>query len=451
MTRFLTRLTPLQKLLLGYLFLLLLGCGVLNLEVCGSGDSTFIDHCFTAASALTTTGLTTLNVADTYKLLGEIVILLLMQVGGLGYMSLAGWLLLESNYGLKSREDAEEEEMVENDYTVPEGSDHRSFVIKLLWFTLICEAIGSIVLSLAFAAAGESTPVWKGIFTAVSAFCTAGFHLFDNSLHEFTENVPVNLAVMTLSLAGSFGFLFFVDVYDRLRGATNRLGISTRAISLVMAVSLVGVTATLMFYDPYFHTGGQENLGLLAGAFQAVSAVSTTGFSTVPIDRLSPASALLLTIFMFIGASPSGTGGGIKNTTAATAVAYVVAVVRRKRDVVLLGAKLPRRRIHLAVALLIANLVLVMFGGFVLLVRTPDASFAPIFEVVSALGTVGLSLGTTDTVDAGGKVLLMVLMMLGRLGTLSVIMALLGYSPNTREERDDGDGQSQDSDIAIEG
>ena len=392
MNGLLHRLTPLQKLLVDYLLLLGLGWLLLSLPFFRSADAPTIDHFFTATSALTTTGLSTVNIADEYSLAGQIVILLLIQVGGIGYMSLAGWLLLESNYGLKSREDEEEEEMVESDYTVPRGSDHRSFVIKLLWFTLACETAGSIALVLAFTGSGETLPVWKGIFIAVSAFCTAGFHLFDSSLHDFTGSVPVNVAVSALSLAGSFGFLFFVDVYDRLRGTTDRLSISTRAIFLVMTVSVVGVTATLMFYDPYFHAGGEEDLGLMAGAFQAISTVSTTGFSTVPIDRLSPASSLLLIIFMFIGASPSGTGGGIKNTTAATAVAYVVAVVRRKKDIVLLGAQLPRKRIHLAIALLVANLTLVLIAGFALLVGTPEATFAPIFEVVSALGTVGLSL-----------------------------------------------------------
>ncbi len=444
----LAKLKPLQKLLLGYLLLLVAGCGLLNLEACHAGTSSFLDHSFMATSALTTTGLTVLNVADSYTILGEILILILLQVGGLGYMSLAGWLLLESNYGLKGQ-DQEEERMVENDYTVPHGSDHRSFVVKLLWFTLASEAVGSVILSLAFSAAGEIMPIWKGIFIAVSAFCTAGLHLFDNSLHAFTDNVTVNVIVSALSLAGSFGFLFFVDVYDRLIGNTERLGISTRAIFLVMSVSLVGVTATLMFYDPYFRMEGADDLGLMPGAFQAISTVSTTGFSTVPIDRLSPASSLLLIIFMFIGASPSGTGGGIKNTTAATAVAYLVAVVRRRKDVVLLGAKLPQKRIHLAIALLVANLVLVLVGGFSLLVDTPDATFAPVFEVVSALGTVGLSLGTTGEVDSGGKMLLMALMVLGRLGTLSVIMAVFGYSPKSREKRDPGDGD--DGDIAIEG
>ncbi|PPK86032.1 trk system potassium uptake protein TrkH [Neolewinella xylanilytica] len=449
MIRLFHRLTPLQKLLCGYLTLLALGWILLNLPVFHSGGSAVIDHLFTATSALTTTGLTTINVADSYSFAGEIVILLLLQIGGIGYMSLAGWLLLESHYGLKSREDEEKEEMVESDYTVPRGSDHRSFLIKLLGFTLACEAIGAVILSVAFSAHGEELPVWKGIFIAVSAFCTAGLHLFDSSLHGFTDNVSVNLTVSALSLAGSFGFLFFVDVYDRLLGHTKRLGVSTRAIFLVMAVSLVGVTATLMFYDPYFNTGGEVDLGLMAGAFQAISTVSTTGFSTVPIDRLSMASTFLLTIFMFIGASPSGTGGGIKNTTAATAFAYLVAVVRRKKDIVLLGARLSQKRVHLAMALLVVNLILVLVAGFALLVGTPDATFAPIFEVVSALGTVGLSLGATGEVDAGGKVLLIALMILGRLGTLSVIMAVLGHSPNSAEHADSGDGD--DGDIAIEG
>ncbi|WP_157974290.1 TrkH family potassium uptake protein [Lewinella sp. IMCC34183] len=443
-----TKATPLQKLLIGYFVLLAVGCGALSLNICTSQSLSWLDSCFTATSALTTTGLTTLNVADTYSFTGQVVILLLIQVGGLGYMSLAGWLLMDSPYGVKSP-DREEAEMVENDYTVPEGSDHRTFLIKLLWFTVACELIGGIVLSFAFSAHGESMPVWKGIFIAVSAFCTAGFHLFTDSLQGFTDSVAVNVTVSLLSLAGSFGFLFFVDVYDRLRGTTERLGITTRVILLVMSVSLVGVTATLLLYDPYFRGGGRWQQDLMAGAFQAVSTISTTGFSTVPIDRLSAASYLLLTVFMFIGASPSGTGGGIKNTTAATGVAYVVSVVRRRRDVVLLGARLTQQRVHLAVALLIANLIAVVTAGFVLLVRTPDDSLAPIFEVVSALGTVGLSLGTTGEVGPSGKVLLMVLMILGRLGTLSVIMAVFGHSPQSGEVADPGDGQ--DGDIAIEG
>ncbi len=447
MTRLTRGFTPLRKLLLAYLSLLGLGWVLLSVPLSRTGSVSVMDNLFMAASALSTTGLTTVNVAETYSWGGELIILLLLQIGGIGFMSVAGYILLESNYGVRTDSEVEERNMVDMDYTVPSGDDYRQFLIRILRYTVVCEVAGSALLGFAFYQNGEEQAIWKGVFTAVSAFCTAGLHLFDHSLFDYRDSLLVNVTVSALSLAGSLGFLFLIDVYQRLRGKRDSIRLTSRVILLVMGVSLGLLLGLLLGYDRYFAGGVTGKVDVMAAVFQVVSTVSTTGFSTVPIDKLSLASQFLMVVFMFIGASPSGTGGGIKNTTAATAIAYVVAVVRRRESLFLLGGKLPPERVHLAIGLLLANLLLVIVGSGALLIYLDRTGFAPVFEVVSALGTVGLSIGDTSAIGGWGKGLLIVLMILGRLGTLSVIMAVLGYSPDSKEKDDDGE---REEDIAIE-
>lgn len=443
--------TPLQQLIGAYLTVLIAGGVALCLLPTQQPGAATLDHLFTATSALSTTGLTTVNVRDTYTFGGELIVLLLLQLGGIGYMSLAGTLLLESDYSVwqPGEEDDDDEEMVTADYSVPDRTDLRGFVKKILSYTLVCELIGSLVLAIHFSQAGMNDAVWRGVFTAISAFCTAGFHLFDTSLHDFTEDVMVNVTVSLLSLAGSFGFLFFSDVFDRIRGCRVHLSLSTRVIVLVMVVSVAMLSVSLYLSAETIRKDYTTPVAIMISIFTSISAVSTTGFSTVPISGLSAGSILLLILFMFIGASPSGTGGGIKNTTFATAVAFIVSVVRRKSGVLLLGQRLSDQRTHMAIGLFLACLFLAVCASAAILTDDPSLGQSGTFEVYSALGTVGLSLGATDRLSVFATWIIMLLMMIGRLGLLSVLMATIGKSPDT-EETDEADGASGD-DIAIDG
>ena len=448
MSIFPATLTSLQKLILTYLLILLFGGMVLQLPFLGERSAEALDHFFTATSALSTTGLTTVNVRDTYTFGGELVVLFLLQLGGIGYMSLAGTFLLDSDYGVKRQE--EEDEMVEADYTIPDRTNLRTFVQHILVYTVSCEVIGGIVLAYHFSASGVSEPIWRGFFTAISAFCTAGLHLFDTSLHSFAEDVVVNVTVSVLSLAGSFGFLLFSDVTQRLRGRKQRLSLSTKIICLVMAASVT--VLSLALYPDMVELNESMEVGTAAmvAVFTAVSTVSTTGFSTVSIAELGIISKLLIVLFMFVGASPSGTGGGVKNTTLATVIAFVVAVIRRRDGVRLLGVRLSDFRTRLAIGLFIAYLGVVVVASILLLLDDQSLAGKGIFEVYSALGTVGLSLGATGQLPVFSTCLIMVLMMTGRLGVLSVLMATVGKSPQS-EETTEADDEPAGEDIDIEG
>lgn len=447
--------TALQKLILGYLGLAIVGCAMLNIPGFQDQTATPIDHIFTAISALTTTGLVTIDTGPSYTLAGEVVIMLLIQVGGIGFMSLAGILLLESNYGLKEPEEDDEEEMVNADYTLPDRADLRGFIRKILYYTACCELIGGSLLAIHFSRLGLDEPIWNGFFIAVSAFCTAGLYLFAEGLGQFSDDTFFNVTVSALCLAGSFGFLFFSDVVDRLTGHKEKFSLTTYIIVVVMSISVLllwGVFCTKGAIGPKGADTTYE--ATLIALFTAISTVSTTGFSTTTIASFPAGSISLIVLFMFIGASPSGTGGGIKNTTLATAIAVLISVVRRHADTVLFNRKLSQYRIHLAIGLGIASVLTVTLASITLLINQPELGLSGVFEVFSALGTVGLSLGATAKLNTLSLVLVMGLMFVGRIGVLSVLMAAIGKSPNTKETEGDGDADRQgkeDDEVAIEG
>jgi trk system potassium uptake protein TrkH len=443
-------LNPLQKLICVYLSVLAVGGFLLTLDPFVQRPAGLLDHLFTATSAISTTGLIIVNVYETYSFGGELIVLLLLQLGGMGYMSVAGTFLLEANYGV-DQDDDDSEDMVSADYSVPDRTNLREFVRKILLYTLVCETIGAIVLSIHFSGLGLPDAVWRGIFTAVSAFCTAGLHLFDQSLQAFTGDVTVNVTVGLLSLAGSFGFLFFSDVLDWVRRRKPDLSISTRVILLFMVISIVALSMTLFFSGRSIGEGRSVGEGLMVAIFMAISTVSTTGFSTVPVTGLGLGSIYLLIIFMFVGASPSGTGGGIKNTTLAAVVAFVVSVIRRKSGVLLFGKRLSENRVHQAIGVFVVSLFLVATITGIVLANQPGLGRQAGFEVVSALGTVGLSLGATTELSVWATALIMLLMMVGRLGALSVLMATIGKSPDTEESAEREGSGAGGEDIAIEG
>lgn len=433
-------LTPLQKLVLGYLILALLGWALLCLPgTCQPGVKT-IDHLFIAASALTTTGLTTVNVADTYTFGGELITLVLFQIGGIGYMSLAGAVLLSGLYAT-----GDGDEMVSEDYSIPEDVSHRRFLYQVLVFTAIAETIGTIVLTLSFSAAGEEQALWKGLYTAVSAFCTAGFSLFPNSLVEYRTDGLVNIMVSLLSLAGSFGFFFFTDILAKIKDRDNPLNLTTLVILRYMFLALILTFLAFFLLDDFLRDLPLIER-LMAAAFQSISTVSTTGFSSVPIDKLALGTGLLVMVVMFIGASPSGTGGGIKNTTFVTTLAHAYSVARERDFTSLLGCRLPPKRIHTASSTLVAALIVLMVGSL-LLVYIQPADLLPItFEATSALGTVGLSWGLTDELTNSSKYLVILLMFIGRVGALSIFQVFIVQSIISAESS----GQ-QEEDVAVEG
>lgn len=410
--------TP-RLLLLGYGAYMLAGWALLALPLAHSEPVRLIDSLFIAVSAVSTTGLVSIDPGSSFNLFGEIVILALIQAGGLGYMTLGSIAAL----ALKRRLSLAQQHAALGAFGLPADFDLRRFLREIGGFVLCVEAVGAILLWILFARAGVENPLWNGIFHSVSAFCTAGFSLFANSLEDFRADTAVNLVVAVLACLGAIGFLVFADVWENIRGRRQALGFVSRVILVTtLAFSAFG-TLLLYFVEPTIAalSGGER---LLAAFFQAMTATTTVGFNTVPMGPLAVGSVMILYLLMMFGASPAGTGGGLKSTTLATLVALVVATLRGQTRVRVLGHAVPSDRIQLAAAS-ISFYVLVLFVAVFGLAWFEDAPLEALaFEAISAIGTVGLSTGVTGGLTDFGKATIIALMFMGRVGVLTFGLAL---------------------------
>lgn len=421
------RMSPLRLVVLGYLSYVVAGWALLCLpwsRVAGAGD--WLDHLFTSASAVSTTGLVTISTSDSYTWLGEAVVLALIQAGGLGYMTLGSFVVLTAAGQLSPFR----RRITRTSLALPSGADHATFLRLTVWYTLAVEGIGAILLHGRFAAHGVAAPWWQAVFHSISAFCTAGFGLFNNSLESYRDDTAMNAIVMALSYLGAIGFIVVHDVWLSLRHRRPHVTLTTKII-LVGTAWLSAAGTVLFALDEPLVRALPAGERWLAALFQVMSAGTTVGFNTVPIGGLAPSSLFLLTLVMMVGASPAGTGGGIKITTVTALWAEMAAVLRGRDAPVFMGREIPRARLRAATAHIMFY-CLVLAGGLYALSLFETADLGDqLFECASALGTVGLSRGITGTLTHAGQMVLIVLMFLGRVGPLALAMALLPEPPRS--------------------
>lgn len=437
------RTRPVRFLVFGYLVYLTIGWILLSLPPAWEAERvSALDNLFTAASAMSTTGLATVGTGGTYSLFGEVVIVLLIQAGGLGFMTFGSVILLATRSSISSWRAG----ISRTAFSLPEEFDVQRFLRRVATFTFGVEAVGAALLFFAFrqsaflseavgsgVAPGVASLLWLSVFHSVSAFCTAGFSLFPASLEAFRDDVWVNAVIGVLALAGAIGFIVVTDLTSSLRGRRRSMTLTSRIILWATAWVIVLTTLVLFLSESSIASMTPESR-LLAALFQSVTAVSTVGFNTIPISGLALSSVLLMVVVMVIGASPAGTGGGLKSTTATAVFAGMRSALRGQPKVTFMGRVLPDHRLHAAWASLGFYVTTLMAGGFLLLLtevgRTPGATFeALLFEASSALGTVGLSRGVTGDLSALGKLNIVVLMFLGRLGPLTFGLAFLAHRP----------------------
>jgi len=411
-------------------FAALIVCGTLLLKLPAAtphGASIgWIDALFTSTSASCVTGLAVRDTGAGFSALGQGVILLLVQVGGLGVMTFALFFVV-----LGGRFSLDQRQLVEQTLAGERSLAPRALVRMVLIFTLTCETLGTLWLWLAFRGELEQ-PLWQACFHAVAAFTNAGFSLLPDNLMRFRGNLAVNAGVMLLIVLGGIGFLAVHDLtHSRLRW--RRVSLHTRLVLLVSAL-LVGAGALGFWLVE--RRGALSGLPageqLLASLFQSVTA-RTAGFNTVDFAALAPATLLGLIVLMFIGGSPGSCAGGIKTTSAAILVLALRAELAGRRHVNAFGRTISRRAVALAVAAATAALAAANAGLFaLLLIESPSArgqgtGFAEYaFEAMSALGTVGLSTGITPNLAPASKLVLVVLMFLGRVGPLTLAAIVSG-------------------------
>ncbi len=416
---------PALLVLVSFVVLIALGTLVLSFPVASATGEPVspIDALFTSTSAACVTGLIVLDTPRDFSWPGQLVILLLIQAGGLNIMVLSAFaaLLLRQGLGLRG------EQALGEVLDLQPTRSPRRLVAFIVVSTLAVEAVGAAILTVAFVRHGEPITValWRGLFTAVSAFCNAGFALQTNSLIGYAANPAVLLTVAALITLGGLGFA--VLAFGWLRASGNRgLGLATQA-RLVVTVSIVLVVGGALAYGAIEWHRTLSGLGPFDKAcnalFQSVT-MRTAGFNSVSFDRLHPATLLITLLLMFIGASPGGTGGGIKTTTAAVLLSSVTAVARGESRAVVFGRTIPLETVYRSAAVTVLG-VLVVSGAAVLLLMTQNAGLDMLmFETVSAFGTVGLSLGVTPHLDILGKLVIVVVMVIGRVGPLSLALLL---------------------------
>lgn len=418
-----------EILVLGFAAIILLGAVLLSLPFASkSGESIgFINALFTAASAVAVTGLVVVDTASHWTTFGHVVIIVLIQIGGLGIITMGTLFALILGRKINFRQRVVMQEAM-NKITV-NGVVRLAKYILILTFTV--EGIGAVILATRFIPEyGVGEGIWLSIFHSISAFCNAGFDLMGSrtgqfsSLTSFVNDPIVTLTVAALIIIGGLGFVVIFELLDRKN--LKKLSLHSKLALLMTGVLLLLgyiIVMVLEYNNPA--TMGDLSIGgkFLSGFFHSVTP-RTAGFNTLPMDQLMMGTIVMTMLFMFIGAGSAGTAGGVKVTTVGVIIASIVSTLKGREDAEGFKRKLPRDLVNKAIAIISIALMWVIVVTFILSI-TEDQSFMEIlFEVVSAFGTVGLSLGITTQLSTVGKLVITITMFVGRIGPLTLFMAL---------------------------
>jgi len=378
--------------------------------------------------------LTVVDTGSKFTYWGQIIILLLIQAGGLGIMTFSTFfiLLIFGNFSILDRE------LIQQTLTQKPIRNITSFLKMIVGVTLILEALGAILLAWRFSNCMPlNKALYYGAFHSISAFCNAGFSLFTNSFEDFNTDYVINIVLIILIISGGLGFVILLDLKQKLKGKKGKersdLSFHTKLV-LNTTVVLIFVGALLFFL--FEMKNGLNDLPLdvkiLASFFQSIT-TRTAGFNTINISVLSNSTLFFMIILMFIGASPGSCGGGIKTSTFGILIAFLVAKFQNRQDVNIYHRRVPEEIISRTISIIIFSIIVILFFTLILLKselgelshqHSRGLFLEILFEVNSAFGTVGLSTGITSTLSSLGKVILSIVMFIGRLGPLTVALAI---------------------------
>ena len=414
-------LTPAQYLVSGYFVIIMLGSLLLMLPVAttdGQGLGA-VDAVFTATSATCVTGLIVVNTKEAFTIFGSTVIMFLIQIGGLGIMSMSTLFafIVGKKISLKERL------IIQEDLNQYQISGMVRLVQYLLGFTFAIEGTAAAVLFLRFS---QDYPFWRSIylsiFHAISAFNNAGFDLFGNSLEGFTGDITVNFVIMALIILGGIGFGVMMEAYNRVKFKKTTL---QSKIVIVMTLALLIFGFIIFFILEYNNTlQGLPLLDKTLGAMFLSVTPRTAGFNTVPTGALKQSSLFLIIVLMFIGASPGSTGGGIKTTTFGVILVTMKNMITGKEDMEIYNRRFEKQIIYKAFTITMLAAGLIILVTTLLLVIEDFQFIDALFETVSAFGTVGLSTGITGQLSDISRVLITITMFAGRVGPLTLAVAI---------------------------
>ncbi len=426
-----TNLTTTQYILCGFFIVIFVGSLLLSLPVSSaSGNSVpYLDALFMSATSTCVTGLVTMPTITTWSLFGQVVILVLIQIGGLGVITILSALMLSlhKKFGIRDRL------LIQDSFNLTSLSGLVRFTKNVLVGTLVIEGVGALLYMTVFVPDFGAKGIWISVFNSVSAFCNAGIDIVSEaSLCAYALDPIVNFTTCMLIILGGIGYFVWWDVIRVLKNVRRLKARTFQSLTLhskiVLCTTLIliiaGTIGILAFEYNNPHTIGSYTLAekIEVSLFQSVT-TRTAGFATIPQENLTSGASVLCLFLMFIGGSPTGTAGGIKTVTIAVLTVSIISTVRNKEEVVLFNRNIARQAVSKAVAVTGISFF-TMFASTVLLSAVTDASALNIvFETVSATATVGLSRNLTPYLGAVGKIIIIATMYLGRVGPISLAIA----------------------------
>lgn len=427
-----------QIILLSFLGVILIGSVLLSLPVSSAGGRAvpYIDALFTATTATCVTGLVTVSTAATWSVFGQAVILLLIQIGGLGIITFmtAVMLLFNRKIGISDRL------LIQDAFNLSTLSGIVAFVKKVLIGTLTVEGIGACFYMTVFVPQFGARGIWVSVFNSVSAFCNAGMDIIgENSLCDYSGNVLINAVTAALIILGGLGYIVWWDVSRVIKNRKQNGGRFFKSLTLHSKIVLIstafllitGATLTLCFEynNPLTLAGLPLTDKIQAAFFQSVT-TRTAGFASLPQENLTNSTAILSLLLMFIGGSPVGTAGGIKTVTAAVLLSITVSLISGKNSVSLFGRTISKQSVYKAVAVTVMSFSVMFVSTLLLSAVTNAPALDILFETVSAAATVGLSRSLTGALNLLGKLIIIFTMYFGRVGPISIAIAFGGKNPS---------------------
>ncbi len=432
----------------GFLGIIFLGGVLLYLPVSNQGSIAFIDALFTSVSAVCVTGLLTITPASQFTLFGKMILLLLIQAGGLGIIACAAlfFLLLRRRITLRERI------VLEETYSTGRLGGIVGLVRKVIIGTLFIESMGALMYAIQFVPQyGVLKGAWYSVFHAVSAFCNAGIDILgENSLAGYVTNPVINITTILLIILSGIGFTVWFDIIDNVKRLVHRevplkwwftrLKLHTK-LAIIMTLILLSAGTAFVFFSEYHNPGTIGTMStaqkLMSSMFQSVT-TRTAGFYTFSQEALHEESKLFCAILMFIGGSPGGTAGGVKTTTFAMLFLACLTFVRGGNDTECMGRKITVENFRTGFCVVMVAFTAFITGTIAILMLEPDTvpMINVIYETASAIGTVGLTADLTARLGRFSQIILMIMMYIGRLGPLTLVLTFAGKThPRDRIRR----------------
>ena len=425
------KLSSSQIILLSFLLAILVGSVLLALPISSAtGESiAYIDALFTATTATCVTGLVTLPTVTTWSIFGQVVILILIQIGGLGIITImsAFMILIHRKMGIGDRL------LIQDAFNLNTLSGLMQFVKKVLLGTFIVEGIGALLYMIVFVPEFGAKGIWISVFNSISAFCNAGIDIIsENSLCDYATNPMINTVTSLLIISGGIGYIVWWDliriVKDKRRQglrAVQSLTLHSKIALTTTAILIIGggiVFFILEYNNPL--TIGSYSLfdKMQVSMFQSIT-TRTAGFATVPQQNFTDASSFVSLLLMFIGGSPVGTAGGVKTVTIAVLIASALATIQNRNEVVLFNRQIPKQALSKAIAVVGMSFTIMSLSTILLSAVTNANALDIAYETVSATATVGLTRNLTSLLNTFGKIIIIVTMYLGRVGPISLAIA----------------------------